>query len=100
MRWRWSGDCDRVLANLPAPLFRHGDIFTAADTIGIERWQGQAIWHQLRLSGRIVRTRHLIGRSRGKRCYWTRSHCSIRITPDNGPLLRAMAGPRLVALDG
>lgn len=84
--WRWSGDADRVLANLPRPLFRNRDVYEVARKLGIEAWQGQAIWHRLRYEGRIVRTKIPIGKAKGK-CYWERSYCSVRIGDHNKHVL-------------
>lgn len=86
MKWQWSGDRDRFLANLPTPLFRNRDAYEVADKLGIDRWQGQAIWHRLRVEGRIVRTNIPIGKSSSRR-YWTRSWCSVKIGPHNSHIV-------------
>lgn len=92
-RWEWSGDRDRFIANLPAPIFRQRDAYDTADKMGITRWRATGIWHRLVIEGRIVRTEQRIGKAIA-RCYWERSHCSIRVTDANRQLLTVLTRRR------
>jgi hypothetical protein len=82
MYWRWSGDCARVLACLPAPLFRQNDIYGVCDHLGLPYSEAQRIWRQLRVEGRIVRTQIPIATTLNRR-YWERSHVFISWTLAN-----------------
>jgi len=88
-RWDWSGDMDRFLANMPAPVFRQRDIYDVCDRLKIQRWRASGIWRQLQVTGRIIRTSQQVGRSPRWR-YWERSNCSIRIGKHNERLIQVL----------
>lgn len=88
-RWRWSGDIDRFLANLPKPHFRNRDAYEVARLLDLDAWVGQAIWVRLRYEGRIIRTNIPIGNAKGK-CYWERSYCSVRVGDHNRQVLHVL----------
>lgn len=73
MTWRWSGDVERVLALLPAPVFRPRDIYEVARKLGIDDGsEANRMWRTLLEQGRIVRTATPIGNAK-RRFYWERT---------------------------
>ena len=86
MYWRWSGDTARVLACLPAPLFRQNDIYTVCDKLTLPYSDAQRIWRQLRVEGRIVRTTIPISTTLNRR-YWERSGVFVAWTAKNRAIL-------------
>jgi predicted transcriptional regulator len=72
MLWRWSGDVERVLALLPAPLFRPRDIYDVAAKLGLDGSEANRMWRTLLEQGRIVRTATPIGNAK-RRFYWERT---------------------------
>lgn len=80
--WQWSRDSETFLRELPRGLLRPRDADGAARRLRLEPTEGVAAWRQLVLEGRIVRTSIPMGRD-PRKCYWTRSHCSVRITEEN-----------------
>lgn len=92
MRWRWSGDRDAFLAQLPAPYFREADAFTVADRMQIARHLVQGIWYRLRIEGRIIRSEQAIGKSRTRR-YWQRSHCRLHSPLASSSMLLSLTQP-------